>query len=462
MDKSLFFALFSVLALIYCALAYSISRKTKTLDDYFLAGRTLTVFQLVLSLMATHLGAGFILGTSREAYYTGYYGLLYALGACIGLALLACGVASKLRNLQVETTAQIFQTHYNSPTLKHVASLCSIISLVGIFVAQVVGSKALFLSLGVYNPIIFIVVWLAVISYAMIGGFKALVQNDILQLTVIILLFCTVFFYDSFCQAPGFINVLSSGLGTLNTRTPITLDKMATIILMPALYSLIEQDLAQIFFAASTARKARIAACYAGLGLLGFALIPVYFGIKARLLSIPINHEANPLLVLFDTTYSSILVTFIAYGIVAAIISSANGILCAISSNIVQDFAVTFVDKKHHIILSKLVMLAVGITGVGLAFYCSDIIHVLVSSYAVPVTALLVPLLMAYFSYNKSQLSSYAAYASVCTGLGVFLFSKITGLYYSTGEIDALIASAAGYALGYSLEKNKVIKTVTR
>ena len=283
---------------------YLVSLSVKSLEDYFLAGRNLNLFQITISLIATQLGGGFLLGTSKEAYMIGYFGILYVLGVCAGFMLLSFGIASRLRALNIETTAQIFQTHYNSSFLKKVASLCSIISLGGIFAAQVVGSKTLLVSLGMYNAFVFILFWLGIILYAMLGGLRAIVQNDIFQLSLIIVVFVSLFFIDVVSNPTELWRVAFTKHAFFKLAEGTDLSRLMVIPLMPALYSLIEQDLAQVFFASRTSRLAVIGAGIAALFLLLFAFIPLYFGMKARVIGIPLNEAASPLISYFNSVVS--------------------------------------------------------------------------------------------------------------------------------------------------------------
>lgn len=436
--------LIGILAVVYFIVGYFISRKLKSTEDYFLAGRSLGTFPLVIALSATQLGGGFIIGTSREAYLHGYYGIIYIAGICLGLLLLSSGIAAKLRSFNISTTVQIFEDRYNSIFLKRFASLCSIISLSGIFAAQVIASKTLMLGLNTYNPYIFILFWMAIITYTMMGGLGAIVKNDIFQLSFIVLIFLMLFFVDissNVCQA---LNVFC-----LKDITQVNWDlaRVAGILFMPALYALIEQDLSQVFFAAKNSRIAVLAAFASSIFLLLFAFIPLYFGMKAKLLNIPLNLDANPLVSYFDHSYSSTIVVILTYGIFAAIISSANAVLCAISSNIVMDFNLTSLDKRHKLAIAKAVTFLVGLIGLGVSFYFCDLIRVLVHSYAVPVSSLLVSLLVAY--YVQGKLCRKAAYTSVLFGffsLTAF-FAFNTHLLISM-EIDALLFSLIGYLLG--------------
>lgn len=457
MERGVFLIIFLLLGIVYFLVGYFVSRSVKSLEDYFLAGRNLNLFQITISLIATQLGGGFLLGTSKEAYMVGYFGILYVLGVCIGFIVLSLGIAARLRALNIETTAQIFQTHYESSFLKKVASLCSIISLGGIFAAQVVGSKTLLVALGMYNTFVFILFWLGIILYAMLGGLRAIVQNDIFQLTLIIVVFVGLFFIDVLKNPAELWNVAFTKHTFFKLAEGTDISRLIVIPLMPALYSLIEQDLAQVFFASRTSRLAVVGAGIAAIFLLFFAFIPLYFGMKARLIGIPLSEAASPLVSYFDQLYPTIVVMLVVYGVFAAIISSANAVLCAISSNIVQDFELPALDKRHQLLISKGVMFVVGSIGIFLAFMFSDLIKILVDSYAVPVSGLLVPLLVAYYAPKNSWwISKQAAYLSVFGGLGTFFillfFGK--GLFISA-EIDALLVSALAYGLGLMLFKKR-------
>lgn len=453
MDKLIFFSFFLLLGLLYFLIGYWVSRGVKSVEDYYLADRNLGIFPLSISLIATQLGGGFILGTSEKAYYYGLYGLLYILGICAGFLLLASGIAGKLRALNIATTAQIFQVKYDSIVLKKIASICSILSLGGIFAAQVVGSKTLLTALDVYNPVIFIGFWVLIILYAMLGGLQAIVKSDVVQLSLIIIVFVCLFFYDIIFLASQ--NTGLWALGSQNLQSGLNnTAQIATILVMPALYSLIEQDLAQTFFAARTTRIALTGALIAALFLLAFACIPLYFGIKTKLLAIPVILHANPLMSYFSAFYSNTALALVTYGVFAAIISTANAVLCAVSGNLVQDFELAKLIPRHKLLVCRTVTLLVGVIGLFVSFYYTDLLKLLVDSYAVPVTALLVPLLVAFYSTKK--LSKSAAYISVFSGLLFFiLLTFLDKIFIIAPAIDALLLSAIGYIIGCMLDQRK-------
>ncbi|HVX00407.1 MAG TPA: sodium:solute symporter family protein [Candidatus Babeliaceae bacterium] len=438
MDKSLFLWLFGVLGILYIVIGYRASRSITTIDDYFLAGRHLGLFALTIALIATQLGGGVILGTSKESYTQGLYGIAYVIGISIGFIILALGLAGKFRSLNIHTTAEIFQIRYNSIALRKFASLLSMISLIGILAAQVVASRNLMISLDVYSEWLFVAFWVLIIGYTMLGGLKAVVNNDIFQLSFIVMVFASIFVYEIISNPLSVKAIFSS-----HHALGITLSwRLLSILLIPAFYCLIEQDIAQTLFAARSPSIAIMGTLLSSLFMISFALIPAFFGMKAHFLGLAIPESANPLIYLLDRSYPTALMTLIIYGIFAAIISTADALLCAISSHMVQDFNLTQ-KSTHALWIAKGATLAIGIVTLILGHYYNNIIDVLVGSYTIPVAALFVPL-MAPFILKKVYYQ--AAWASIAIGLSSYCILKLIGADWPI-EIISLALATMCYAL---------------
>jgi len=178
-NYSLFLIFLLSFAFFYLFLGLWASRTVHTIKNYFLADRNLSIFQLTFALIASQLGSGMILGTACRAYSCGVLGILYTMGMSLGFVILGCGLASRMRELNITTTAEIFETHYKSISLKLFALLLSIISLWGILVAQIVASRTLFTGLNISNDYVLIGCWILVIFYTMLGGLHSIIMVDI-------------------------------------------------------------------------------------------------------------------------------------------------------------------------------------------------------------------------------------------------------------------------------------------
>ena len=64
------------------------ARKIKTQSDFAVAGRTLTPWILVGTMLATWMGTGSILGNAGKTYETGLAALMLPLGGVLGVIIL--------------------------------------------------------------------------------------------------------------------------------------------------------------------------------------------------------------------------------------------------------------------------------------------------------------------------------------------------------------------------------------
>ena len=141
MNLWLFIPLLVFFQAIYWYVGKKSTRKVTDEKDYFLAGKTVRVFPLMMTFLATQVGGGVILGSANETYQFGWPVLLYPLGQGLGLILLGCGVGRKLAEFSVSTIAEIFEVVYDSKMLRKIVSILSIVSLFMVLVAQIIASQ---------------------------------------------------------------------------------------------------------------------------------------------------------------------------------------------------------------------------------------------------------------------------------------------------------------------------------
>lgn len=448
MNYLLFLTVFFSLGALYFILGVFVSKKIKTTADYFLAGRKLGIIPVTFTLIATQLGGGMLLGTSQEAYKMGFYGIMYTLGMGLGFMLLGLGFASKLRSLQVSTTAELFETRFNSPNLKKIASILSIATFFGIMLAQIVASRALLEGLGIGSEMIFLIFWGIIIAYTILGGLRAVAVIDTAQVLFIILVFGGIFVYGLLSEPTSFFSFanmikLQKGFSGNN----ITFYSLVGVILMPALFSLIEQDLAQRFFASKTKKIAAFSAILASIFLISFSMVPIYFGIKAKLLGI--TFAGSPIIPVISVLTNNVVLTLAVCGIIAAITSTGDSLLCAISSNVAQDFDFSFTGIKNKLTLSKIITFIIGVLAIVFSYFVpQNIIGILIGSYEISVVCLLIPLLVSYF---RSNLNKNAAIGSIVFGLTGFIIFRFYPIVIPR-EIASLILSFFGYIIGNKIK----------
>lgn len=121
-----------------------------------------------------------------------------------------------------------------------------------ILMAQVIASRKFMVSLGMDQNILFLAFWGIVIIYTVMGGLKAVVKIDIIQ---------ALFFMFVFAAALGLILYTGNfslpqvvAGGWKGEAFDFNIDKLSGWLLMPLLFMVIEQDMAQRCFAARSPR----------------------------------------------------------------------------------------------------------------------------------------------------------------------------------------------------------------
>lgn len=412
----------------------------KTQDDYYLAGKSVKFFPLMMTFVATVVGGGVILGSSEEAYNYGWPVLCFPLGSALGLLALGMGVGRKLAELPVSTIAQIFELSYKSPFLRKIASLLSMLTLFLIFVAQLVGSSKFLVSVGLTSPVLFIGFWLIVIIYTALGGMKGLVNTDIIQALFFIVIFLLCFALVAYGNQQTTLDIFQ--MGWSSEGFAFDGSKLIGWLLMPLLFMMIEQDMAQRCFAADapkTVSKASLAACVCTIMI---SFVPVFLGMMAKSMGIVIPAGASVLMVTIMQTCGPLFSALVAGAIIVAIISTANSLINAIGSNLAQDFDLF---SKTNVRASQIMSSLIAFSGLFCCFWFDNIVNLIILSYELSVSSLFVPI--AFALYRKEGNVWSAALAMAC-GAICFIACKIYPPTYVPKELLSLILSLAGFGAG--------------
>ncbi len=442
MNITIFVGVLALLQFICLWVGKRAARNMQDQEAYFLANREVRFFPLFMTFVATQIGGGLILGSAEEAYQFGWTVLLYPLGACLGFVVLALGVGKKLAQFQVSTVAELFEVVYQSRMLKKIASLLSIISLFMILIAQVIASRKFMLSLGLDHPLLFLSFWSIVIVYTVRGGLKAVVSIDIVQALFFIIVFMIGFgfiLYDGSFTLPAIVTAgWNSPLFEFDTT------KFSGWLLMPLLFMVIEQDMAQRCFAANSPRVVTQAAAASAVCTLVVCVIPVFIGILGKQAGVVMQPGSSVFMNVIQAFTSPAMSAFIGCAVMMAILSTAISLLNAVSSNLTQDFNLASFKGVQSLAMCRGITALIGVGAIIGSFYAKEIVGLLIQSYELSVYCLLVPVCAALFNPKGQTLAAWMAV--ILGGVGFWLSrSAEWGL---PKEIMCLGLSASGYLLG--------------
>lgn len=419
------------------------STNLKGQEDYFLAGKSVQLFPLMMTFLATQVGGGIILGAADEAYVFGWPVLLYPFGAALGLMLLGCGLGRRLTEFKVSTVAQIFEVVYGSAMLKKMASMLSVISLFMILVAQIIASSKFLVSLGLNNTPLFIAFWSIVIIYTAQGGLKAVISTDIVQ---------AAFFSAVFLLCFGFVIISQPSISAIHMPTVENFAKVSPKLcgwlLMPLLFMIIEQDMGQRCFAGASPKIVSRASFLAGIITMVVCIVPVFFGSLAKATGIEVPQGGSVLMTTIAQNTNSWMTALVGCAVLAAIISTATSLINAISSNLSSDFKLAFLKETDPLKVAKGITSLISIGAIFFAFYFNNIVDMLIQSYELSVSCLFVPIVIALFKKKDGNFLA-ALLAMIFGTLGFFLF-RLYPIDFPK-EIASILLSLLGYGFGEAI-----------
>ena len=327
------------------------------LQDYFLGGRELGGFVLAMTMIATYGSASSFLGGPGTAYTVGFGWILLAMSQVVSgyfvLLILGKKFAILARKYNAITMIDFLKARYNSPAVAILAAIAIIIFLFSAMTAQWVGGGRLIESLtGLkYTSALFIFA-ISVLVYVTIGGFRAVALTDAVQ--GIVMVVGTLILLIGVIIAGGGVPAIMQDLLNENPRlvTPFGAEGDLTAAYVSSFWILVGVGvvaLPQIAVRAMSYKNSRSMhrALIIGTIVTGFIMLNMHLiGIFARpvLPGIDVGDKVIPLIAL------EVLPPWLA-GIVlaapmAAIMSTVDSLLLLVSSAVVKDVYLNFINPK--------------------------------------------------------------------------------------------------------------------
>jgi SSS family solute:Na+ symporter len=174
MDISLFIISMALFAFVFIFLGYLGYRKTKTAEDYFIAGRTMGAVLIAFSYGATFISAVALIGFSGIAAVYGLSILWLAfLNVFVGIfiAFVVYGLRTRRMGLSLKamTLPELLGNRFNSIRLQQISGL-----IIGVF--MVAYTSAVFLAIASLFQVTFgIPYWISVVIFTLIVGIYLIV-----------------------------------------------------------------------------------------------------------------------------------------------------------------------------------------------------------------------------------------------------------------------------------------------
>jgi cation/acetate symporter len=179
-----FFLLFIALSL---GITVWAARKTRTTDQFYAAGRSVTALQNGLALAGDYMSAASFLGIAGLVALSGFDGLIYSVGWLVGWPIVMFLIAEPLRNLGRYTFADVLAARLRQTPIRIAASVGALAVVTFYLIAQMVGAGNLIrLLFGLSYESAIVIVGVVMLTYVLFGGMIATTWVQIVKAVMLL------------------------------------------------------------------------------------------------------------------------------------------------------------------------------------------------------------------------------------------------------------------------------------
>nr|WP_225751405.1 sodium:solute symporter [Pseudoclavibacter sp. Marseille-Q3772] len=439
-------------------------RRTKSQDDYLVAGRRLGIFMYSSTLSVVVLGGASLVGGIGLGYEFGISGAWLVTAIALGILVLSGVLAKRLTKLRIYTVTQMLDLRYGGSS----APFSGIVMFLYTFMLAVTSTLAyatvFHVLFGWENWAGILVGGAIVILYSSLGGMWSITITDFVQFVVMTVGVFVLLLPITYTQAGGWDAIIDRLGDSFASPTAIGGASIVTYIIVYTLGLLIGQDIWQRVFTARTANTARNGGLIAGVYILLFAIAGAIIGMAAHVLLPELAHPDDAFAAVVDQVLPHGLRGLVLAAGLATMMSTASGALIAASTVFTKDVLPLFnpkareqselvgasTDADAHLHGFRGVMLIVGAAILGTAMIMTSVVGALTIAYNILVAALLVPIVGGMLWQRANRTGAYAGIVAGAAAviIGMFVWGEMANEPIYVGLGASLVAFLIGTAVG--------------
>jgi SSS family solute:Na+ symporter len=289
LNVSTFFIYFTLYLLVMFAIGYVASRKKNFGGtDFLLAGRSLPLYLVLGTALATMVGTGSSMGAVGKGYTAGWAGALVGVGGAISLLFLSRTFAENRKYEFMTMTEEIAFYYENNKVVRAFASILLYLASIGWLGTHIIGgSYYLNLVTGLDLGLCKAITAAGFGAYVLVGGYLAVVWTDFVQIIIVISGFILVAVLG-LQAAGGFENIMNTV-----PKEKLSFLGIGELGILPALSIIVAQftgvmgvpSYRQRIYSADSVETAKKAYLITAFAYLLFACLPVIIGLSAFVLN---------------------------------------------------------------------------------------------------------------------------------------------------------------------------------
>ncbi len=360
-------------------------RRSRTKEDFFAAGRSITAWQNGLALAGDFMGAATLLGVVGLISLRGFDGLIYAVGGLVGWPVLVMLIAEPMRRLGRYTLADVVAIRLAPRPTRCAISLATLVLIPCYLVGQLIGAGGLVhIIFGLDATLAIVAVGVIMLVYVLFGGMLATTWVQIVK--AVLLLFAGLLLFALVCGQHGFdplapfqVAVDRYGTGIVAPGPLVSSPLEAVSLAMGLVFGLIGlPHILMRFYTVPNAQAARNSVLYATIWIGLFLLLTFVLGYGAlSLIGREAIQKADPggnmaTLLLAARLGGPPLLGFVGAVAFATILALVSGLAISASTTIAHDLWNGVIrrgaaSEREQITVARVTVVGVCVIGVTLA-----------------------------------------------------------------------------------------------
>ncbi len=469
--------IFVAYMIIMLGVGYFFMRKNADQDDYYVGGRNIGSWHIGLSVVATDVGGGFSIGLGGLGFVMGISGswMLFTglLGAWLAAVVLIPRVKSDPAFAKFFTFPQIIGYLYSSTAAKVAAVIC-FLGYLGFTSSQLLAGAKLasgtFPALDLQTALL--IMGAIAVVYTVMGGLKAVIYTDTIQWIILMAGLIFIGLPIGYNYVGGWEGIESTLPAEFFSFSNLNWQDLVNwgITIIPIWF--VGMTLYQRIFASRDVKSAKKAWFIAGLFEWPImALLGVSLGLLSRVaveqgalegFTTSMDPEMG-LPVLLSQILPAGILGLMMSAYFSAVLSTADSCLMAASGNLTTDLLSGFSKNrtmKQEVRISQVLTLAIGIIAILIASQMTEVLSLMLYSYAFMVSGLVIPVVAGLFFGQRSPkaaISSMIVGGSVTAGLTLSDLALPFGL---DPNLFGLTMSLLTFLSVVYFEKNHLTKNV--
>ncbi len=434
-----------VTMVLYLLVGAVISRKVKTANDFYVAGRNAPSFLITGSLVASFIGVGLFMGDVGESYSGFFAPIMVAVGVLsVGYIVGSVFFGRYLRRSEVFTIPQYFGKRFDSPALMKLATVTSTIIMLVYSLSCVQGIGTLMTAVtGLKYEICIVVVVVVFSLITVFSGAKGVLITDTIMFAVFSVATITGALFIA-QEVGGWTNTVSematyekipdilAGSGNLDYFYPTAAENMIWAcgygIAWMAVLMVAPWQSSRYLMAKNEHTVVR-SGVVASVSVFLIEFLMCMAGVFTQKMNPGMKAPSQALIWASMNVMPSILGIVVLSGVLASGLSSATTFLSLIGSNIIND-VVKIKNEKRKLIYSRIALLIVAVIICLVCVYQPPQIFWITYLGATIVACSWLPVALA--SVWSKRVTKVGAFAGMLVG---FVVSAAMKIYVSFEEI---------------------------